>query len=248
MPWARGLWLPFLTVAQLQGGDSNLPVFNFVGRQTFTGSGTYTPHVGMLYCFVRLQAPGGGSGGTPATTTSNLTASGGGGSGGYAERVLTAAQIGASQTVTIGAVGAAGAATPAAGGTGGTTSLGALLSATGGVGGAVGSTAGAVGVSAGGAGGVGSTGDLNINGNAGGYGFVEGGGQNFSKGGDGAPSPCFGGGVAGPAATGAFAAGSAGNNYGAGASGNASANVTQAATAGKASGPAIIDIIEFCLV
>jgi len=198
-----------LTVAQSM---AMLGAVGKITRQTFTGSGTYTPEAHMLYCLVRLQAPGGGSGGTPATTTGNLSASGGGGSGGYAERLLTAAQIGASQTVTIGAVGAAGASTPGAGGTGGTTSLGALLSATGGAGGAVGSAAGAVGVSAGGAGGVGSSGDVNVNGNAGGYGFIEGAGQNFGKGGDGGVSPSFGGGVAGPASTSAFTAGTAGSN------------------------------------
>jgi len=223
---------------------SNLAVVS-ITRQTFTSSGTYTPHAGMLYCLVRLQAPGGGSGGTAATTTGNLAASGGGGAGGYAERLLTAAQIGASQTVTIGAVGTAGTAGNNAGGTGGTTSLGALLSATGGVGGS-GSAAGTTATSAGGAGGGGSSGDINISGNAGSPGWFEGSGQNLAAGGSGGPSPAFGGGVAGPvAAGGTFTAGTAGKNYGAGASGNASDNVSQAAAAGAAGGPGIIDVTEF---
>ncbi|MGH7745098.1 MAG: hypothetical protein ACREQ5_09910, partial [Candidatus Dormibacteria bacterium] len=126
------------TQFQLTGGNSGvLTVKRNGGGSPFTASGTYTPSAGMLYCFVRLQAPGGGSGGTPSDA-GNFSVSGGGGSGGYAERLLTAAQIGASQTVTIGAVGAAGTSGANAGGTGGTTSLGALLSATGGVGGAAG--------------------------------------------------------------------------------------------------------------
>ena len=166
-------------------GSGNFVVFNYtrasgfalattavktVKRQTFTSSGTYTPSAGMLYCFVRLQAPGGGSGGIQSAGSAN-GATGGAGAGGYAERLLTAAQIGASQTVTIGAVGAAGVgATPTGGGTGGTTSLGTLLSATGGAGSAGMTAGGSTQVQAGALGGVGSSGDFNTNGTAGGAG------------------------------------------------------------------------------
>lgn len=134
--------------------------------QVFGASGTYTPTSGMKYCIVELVGGGGGGGGVPATTGVGAAA-GGGGAGGYARQTFSAATIGASQTVTIGAGGTAGANTGGTGGTGGTTSLGALCSATGGAGG-VGSTAG--GSSAGGAGGAG-TGTLAVTGEAGLIGF-----------------------------------------------------------------------------
>ena len=63
-----------------------------------------------------------------------LEMAGNGGSGGYVKVLLTAAQVGVSQAVTIGSGGAAPTAgmASAAGNTGGTTSLGALANATGG--------------------------------------------------------------------------------------------------------------------
>jgi len=76
-----------------------------VTLSAFTASGTYTPIAGMSYCVVHMV--------------------GGGGSGEYATAVFSAADIGASKAVTIGAGGAVNSA-------GGTTSLGALLTAVGG--------------------------------------------------------------------------------------------------------------------
>lgn len=141
---------------------------NKVIRQVFTSNGTYTPSSGMLYCDIEVVGSGGGGGGSPATSVTQQNAGGGGGGGGYARKVVTAATIGASQTVTIGAAGTAGSSSD--GGTGGTTSLGSIVSATGGNGGAQGvqtqfssSTA----ISLGGAAGIGSSGDFNISGNSG---------------------------------------------------------------------------------
>ena len=57
----------------------------------------------------------------------------GGGAGGFARKKITAATIGASQSVTAGGGGTAGSTS--AGGTGGTSSFGAIVSATGGAGG-----------------------------------------------------------------------------------------------------------------
>lgn len=90
-----------------------------VKQQIFTAGGTYTPSTGMIYCKVRMI--GGGAGGG---SSSNI----GGGSGEYAEGLFTAATIGSSQTVTIGAGGVGGTTVAA----GGTTSLGAILTAVGG--------------------------------------------------------------------------------------------------------------------
>lgn len=84
--------------------------------QSFTSSGTYTPTSGMTKALVFCTGGGGGGGGADSTGTSS-SGGGGGGSGGTAIELLTAATIGASQSVTIGAGGTAGAA--ANGGSGG---------------------------------------------------------------------------------------------------------------------------------
>lgn len=92
-----------------------------VTLSAFTASGTYTPIAGMSYCVVHMV--GGGAGGVQVA--SGNYGGGGGGSGEYATAVFSAADIGASKAVTIGAGGAVNSA-------GGTTSLGALLTAVGG--------------------------------------------------------------------------------------------------------------------
>lgn len=144
--------------------------FDKIAVQVFTGSGTYTPTAGMKYCTIEVVGGGGGSGGNGSTSSTQFASSGAGGGGGYARKTVTAATIGVSQTVTIGAGGLAGTAGANAGGNGGTTSVGAIVSATGGSGGA-GGIAASTGGSVGGVGGVGSSGDFNINGSAGGNGF-----------------------------------------------------------------------------
>lgn len=138
-----------------------------IARQTFTASGTYTPNAKMLYCLV--EGCGGGAGGGGSTGNANTPAGGGGGGGGGFV-LLTAAQIGASQTVTIGAAGAAGSSAGGNGGAGGTTSLGALFSVAGGAAGP-GSTASGATTTLGGAGGGFSTADVGYSGDAGGIGL-----------------------------------------------------------------------------
>ncbi len=110
------------------------PPFISITVKEFNATVTYTPTTGMLFCIVDLIGGGGGGGGAFPGTTSHVSAGGGGGSGGYVKALLTSAQIGASQAVTIGTGGAAGG-TSGLGGSGVATSLGALLSATGGSGG-----------------------------------------------------------------------------------------------------------------
>lgn len=119
------------TQFQLRSGTTGGVVS--VKRQIITSSGTYTPSSGMLYCDAEVQGAGGG-GGSAAAASANFHAAAGGNSGAYSRSLLTAAQIGASQAVTVG-VAAAAATTGATGGTGGTSSLGALLSSAGGSGG-----------------------------------------------------------------------------------------------------------------
>lgn len=110
--------------------------------QVITSSGTYTPTAGMK--FVIGIGVGGGAGAGGISGGNNFSSSGG--SGAFAMILWTAAQIGASKSVTIGAAGA-GSATTGTGG--GTTSITSLCSLTGG---STGSSANS-GVTQGGAGG-----------------------------------------------------------------------------------------------
>jgi hypothetical protein len=97
----------------------------------YTSSTTYTPTSGMKYVIVEGVGGGGGGGGT-----AGFGGGAGGAGGGYFKMKLTAAQVGASQTVTIGAAGSAGASGGGTGGSGGTTSFGSYGTGTGGAGGA----------------------------------------------------------------------------------------------------------------
>nr|WP_281438888.1 MULTISPECIES: hypothetical protein [Pseudomonas] len=104
-----------------------------IGVQTFTSSGTYTPTAGMSSVVVQVQGGGGAGAGSTAPSAGNISIGAGGNSGAYGEGRFTAASIGASQAITIGAGGSG--ASGASGGNGGTSSVGALISAPGGVGG-----------------------------------------------------------------------------------------------------------------
>lgn len=99
-----------------------------------TANTTFVPDPFMLFAIVECVGGGGGGGGIN-TGGSNSFSAGGGTAGSYSRSLLTAAAIGASQSVTIGAAGAAGAAGGGNGGNGGTTSFGSLCTAPGGGGG-----------------------------------------------------------------------------------------------------------------
>lgn len=213
--------------------------------QVFTGSGTYTPSPGMIKCWIEVWAGGGGSAGAPATGVGQISFGNGGGGGGYAAGLFTAATIGASQVVTVGAVGTAGTA-GAVGGAGGTSSVGALISATGGLGGAtVGPFSSGILINVtGSAGGVGSNGSIQLTGGQAGI-------MNYSGTSSGQITVCSGGAGAKGSAGGAGAsnfvsfAGNVGNTPGGGASGG----VIQASTAaqvGKNGGAGLIIITEYC--
>lgn len=100
--------------------------------QNFTASGTYTASSGLLYALMFTVGGGGGGGGVTGLAANSL-GGGGGGSGGFSIAVASAAGIGVSQTVTIGAggVGASGGT----GAVGGTTSIGVFCMGRGGAGG-----------------------------------------------------------------------------------------------------------------
>ncbi len=194
---------------------------NTVKQQVFTAGGTYTPSTGMLYCVV--DCIGSGAGGI---TTDGSHISSGGGGGSYSKASFTAAQIGASQTVTIGAGGTAGNA-------GNTSSLGSLITALGGSIGTSVTSGSAVGGSGGGTGAIsGGTQILLIQGGDGGPAQFATSGQGAGFGG----ASFYGLSCKGPASGGA---GNGGKNYGGGASG------TQNGTA-AAGGAGIIIINEFC--
>lgn len=95
-----------------------------VNVQVFTSSGafTYTPTAGTKYSIVELCGGGGGGGGI-AATTANLALAGSGAGAGYAKFLLTAAQIGASLSGSVGAAGGGGAAGNNNGTAGGNTTL-----------------------------------------------------------------------------------------------------------------------------
>lgn len=205
-----------------------------VHSQQFSGHGTYTytPTTGMLYCIAEGVGAGGGGGGTNGTDSSG----GGGGGGGFSRVRLTAAQVGASKTVTIGQGGTAGTNTGGNGGPGGDTSVGSLLVAKGGSGG-TGQTASS-GFTQGGTGGLasGGTGDTLADGGAGGNGINLGsaavcpglGGSTFFAGNT-------------RSLAGSGAAGVTGINFGAGGSGAGGSSA-----AGGAGGDGYVTIIEFC--
>jgi len=204
--------------------------------QTFTANGTWTKPANLKYVVVRLVGGGGGGGGADASA-SESNAGAGGGSGGYCERIISAASLASSETVTIGAAGTAGANTGLAGGAGGNTTFGALATGNGG-GGGDGSNTGLAGVR-GGAGGTAASGNINAKGTPGGNGTV----TNTGLGPDGAVqggnggSSAFGGGGRGGATGGGggSATGEDGGNYGAGGGGGHSNNgATAAGGAGSA--------------
>ena len=93
----------------------------------YTGSGVFTPGPNLIAAVV--EGMGGGGGGGPGNAGTGLVlCGGGGGSGGYFKAYLTPAQVGPSQTITIGIGGA-----PSVAGT--ATAFGSLCTAGGGAGG-----------------------------------------------------------------------------------------------------------------
>ena len=173
--------------------------------QVFTSSGTYTKPAGLTFAKVTVVGGGGGGGGS-----NGANATGGGGSGGGAAiKIIAAASLGATETVTCGAGGTAGANTGGTGGSGGTSSFGSHCSATGG-GAGVGAT-GNAGYSN--ASGTGSSGDLNMSGGlgmigdpvstysgSGGSSILGGGGRGGLGGAGSTPAAGYGGGGGGGAA------------------------------------------------
>jgi hypothetical protein len=211
-----------------------------VALQVFTGSDTYTPTSGMKFALVISTGGGGGGGADSADGGSRVGVAGGGG-GATCSELFTASQIGASQTVTIGAAGAAGANTGGNGGAGGDTTFGALHTAGGGPGG-TGAATTTNEVIAPTAGGTATGGSLNISGGVGAGGGAP--GTDFAISGSGGAS-FWGGGAAGLVINSAVAtAGRAASAYGAGGGGAININQTTG-VAGGAGAAGVIVVVEF---
>jgi len=219
---------------------SSTPSIKSVAIQTFTSTGTYTPTSGMLYCKIEVIGGGGGGGGTPACGAAQSAGGGGGGGGEYAYGIFSAATIGGSQAVTIGAAGAAGANTGTAGGVGGTTSVGSLITAIGGGAGSGSAAQGGPSFNSPGSGGTGGTGGSFRIPGASGTPSVFYQGQALVFGGQGAAG-IYGMGSTNIASNGA---GSAGVGYGGG-GGGASTTNNNGGNAGGAGSKGIVIITEF---
>ena len=115
-----------------------------------TASSFYSKPAWLRLAVVRVWGAGGGG----AIGYGTAGASGSGGGGGFAERVILASEMAATETVTVGARGLGGIGSMTFGTQGGSSSFGVFCSATGGGGGAYTGAAGATG----GGGGAGSPG------------------------------------------------------------------------------------------
>lgn len=211
-----------------------------VVNQVFTTSGTYTPAPGMQYCQIQCLGGGAAGGGAPLTNSVNCAAGGGGGGGEYAVGIFSAATIGVSQAITIGAGGVG--VSNAAGGNGATSSVGALITAFGGTGGHVGIVTTTCVVWEGGPGGTGGAGgDYRTPGSPGGWSvaaLIAPGGY-ISVAGIGAPSQL---GAGGNVNNGA---GLGGRGYGSGGSGSSHIPSFPNDTPGGNGSPGIIIITEY---
>lgn len=119
---------------------SAAPAPSVINTQTFDSSGTWTKPSGYSASSrVHIQAWGGGGSGSRNSTASSIN---GGGGAGYRELWLTLSQLGATETITIGAGGASRTGSNQAGANGGNTTAGSLLTAYGGAGGSASANAG----------------------------------------------------------------------------------------------------------
>lgn len=242
-------WLQLGTALAIVGNVLSNTRAVSLAMQVFTASGTYTPTPGMTQCVVLSTGAGGGGGGADSDGSSHAGA-GGGGAGGTCIELFSAATIGASQTVTIGAAGSAGSTAGGNGGAGGNTTFGALHTANGGSGGVGTGNATSTNVLCdGGAGGTPSGGLLDI---PGGAGFASGtlrddGNSLFqANGGNGGPSLWGGGGKGGLVTSASTTqAGSAGAAWGSGGGGGANRDVAAgiAGGAGKAGVCVVLELV-----
>lgn len=216
-----------------------------INTQVFTSNGTYTPTAGTAYAIVDILGGGGAGGGV--TGAAGSVGAGGGGAGGHVRTLYTAAQLGATASVSIGAGGTAGTAGANAGNDGGNTTFtptAGACTANGGKGGSGGTTSTSGQLIGGGAGGAASgttsgTVIFNFAGQAGNKGFAAG-SVTTAIGGNGG-STMFGQGGIAPFMN---IIGNVGTGYGSGGSGSSTIGAA-GSIAGPAGQPGVIIITEF---
>lgn len=104
-----------------------------INIQIISASGTYTPDPRMQTVVIEAVGGGGGTALVPSTTSAQTASTGGAQSGAYAKGQFTKAQVGTSQSVTIGQGGTGGVASGSVASTdGGVTTVGSLISCPGG--------------------------------------------------------------------------------------------------------------------
>lgn len=180
---------------------------------------TWTKPAGLKYVRVRVQGAGGAGGGDDSTQRGGAA---GGAGGGYAEKIIAAASLGATETATPGAGGTRGTtgATGTDGGTGGTSSFGSHVSATGGSGGQTNDS----GDIWGGSGGTGVGGDLNCVGGSGSNGWTDAGSDSTTLAPGTGGNSVLGGGGHAPQGSSTGLQGIAGSLYGGGGGGGDAGN------------------------
>jgi len=227
--------------AQVTRAAGLIPIWETAGLytiQVFTVGATYTAPANLKFAKVTVVGGGGAGGGAVGNIAGGSHGSGGC-SGGAGIRLMTAAQIGVSQVVTVGAGGTGVAA--GTGNTGATSSFGALVSATGGGGGAAApSTAGQDGANTIVAPGVGSSGDVNLSGSIGGS--ASGAFNQYTSPGQGGASFVGGGGL-GASANNTDGSAAPANSGGGG--GGAAVNANATNRTGGAGGSGIVFVEEF---
>lgn len=130
----NGTWIRLINAVTV---NCYVPNGVSLGSCTAANSSSWSLPAGVSISAAEVIAVGGGGGGGGGQTGATLSARGGGAGGGggaYAAAFFSAADLGATVTVTPGAGGSAGAAA-GAGGTGGSSTFGTALSAFGGAGG-----------------------------------------------------------------------------------------------------------------
>lgn len=218
--------------------ERSTPRYTLGSKQIFTSSDTWTRPQGVLAIVVELVSGGGAGGGAVVTAGGQASYGVGGGGGGFSRKFITI-NLGATETVTIGAGGTG--VSGAAGNGGGSTSFGSHLSSTGGSGGSINTSTAGTRATSGVDGGIGSGGDINISGGSSNAGFQIAGSISFGSGGG---NSFFSGGTSGLAS---ISTGVDGNNaLGFGGGGAGSVNTaSQSARAGGDGSDGIIIVWEF---
>ncbi len=160
---ARSANGPSSSVVDPVGDATGTWVRNGATVTEYASSGTWTKPNGLKYIIVEGVGGGGGGGGTSVTGGAEVASSRAGSGGGYSKKVIPAADLLASETVTIGALGSGGSSA-SAGSNGGTTSFGSHITCNGGIGGKAGTAIGGNNMEAAKVGGTATGGDINVTG------------------------------------------------------------------------------------